>query len=274
MRSATPAERVKDYGWRAQRFARQEWAEAVRERLGRGNERLLLAQARRGRDVCWVEDDDEEEPLVTVRIATYNRGQLVVDRAVSSALRQTYDRLEILVVGDHCDEATERAVRSVRDPRLRFVNLPYRGMYPPDPMKLWMVAGAAPMNAALRLLAGAWIAPCDDDDEFTDDHVETLLRHARKERLEMVYSKARMEVRPSEWREVGSWPLRHGHITHGSVLYSAGLRFLQHSETSWRLHEPADWNMWRRMRSIGVRMGFLDQVTFLHYVEGYRRAAP
>lgn len=272
MTGVTFKEWVRDCGWRAQRLARQEWTEAVRDRLAQRNERFLLAQARGSRDVCWVEDDDDEEPLVTVRIATYNRGQMVVDRAVSSALRQTYERLEVLVVGDHCDEATERALHSVRDPRVRFVNLPYRGVYPADPMKMWMVAGAAPMNAALRLLGGAWIAPCDDDDEFTDDHVEVLLRHAKKERLEMVYSKARMEVRPSEWREIGAWPLRHGHITHGSVLYSAGLRFLQHSETSWRIHEPADWNMWRRMRSIGVRMGFLDQITFFHNLEGYRRA--
>ncbi len=218
-----------------------------------------------------MEADDEAEPLVTVRIATYNRGQMVVDRAINSALRQTYERLEVLVVGDHCDLATEQAVRSVTDPRVRFANLPYRGMYPVDPLKLWMVAGAAPMNAALRLLGGAWIAPCDDDDELTDDHVEVLLTQAKEHRLEMVYSKADMEERPGEWTEIGMWPLRHGHISHGSVLYSAGLRFLQHSESSWRLREPADWNMWRRMKAIGVRMGFLDRVTFVHHLEAYRR---
>lgn len=271
MSQITLRERVNDVAWRTQRLLRQEWREAARDRLAKHHEQSLLAQARAGGDVCWVEKEDDDEPLVTVRIATYNRGQMVVDRAINSALRQTYGRLEVLVVGDHCDEATERAVRSVRDARLHFVNLPYRGMYPTDPMKMWMVAGAAPMNAALRLAAGAWIAPCDDDDELTDDHVEVLLSHAKNARLEMVYSKARMEVKPSEWREIGTWPLRHGHITHGSVLYSAGLRFLQHSESSWRLREPADWNMWRRMRRIGVRMGFLDRVTFVHHLEGYRR---
>ena len=66
-------------------------------------------------------------PLVTVRIATYNRGPLVAKRAIASALAQTYSNLEILVVGDHCDEATEAAVRSVDDPRIVFHNLPKRG---------------------------------------------------------------------------------------------------------------------------------------------------
>ncbi len=269
--SFTVRERFADYRWHLDRLRRQEWTEAMRERLAARQERFLLEQARAGGDVCWVEDDDDPEPLVTVRIATYNRGQMLVDRAVQSALRQTYERLEVLVVGDHCDMATQDAIATVTDPRVRFVNLPYRGMYPHHPLQLWMVAGAAPMNAALRLASGAWIAPCDDDDELTDDHVEVLLAEAKRRRLEMVYSKANMEVRAGQWAEIGKWPLRHGHISHGSVLYSAGLRFLQHSESSWRLHEPADWNMWRRMRRIGVRMGFLDRVTFVHHIEAYRR---
>jgi glycosyltransferase involved in cell wall biosynthesis len=270
----TVRQRLDDYRWRTTRLLGVQWTEAARERLASRHERFLLEQSRGGRDVCWVEPDDESEPLVTVRIATYNRGQMVVDRAISSALRQSYKRLDILVVGDNCDAETARAVESVTDERLRFVNLPYRGMYPTDRKKLWMVAGAAPMNAALRLARGAWIAPCDDDDELTDDHVEVLLAHAKKQRLEMVYSKTKMEVRPGEWSEIGTWPLRHGHISHGSVLYSAGLRFLQHSESSWRMNEPADWNMWRRMRRIGVRMGFLDRVTFIHHLEAYRRTTP
>jgi glycosyltransferase involved in cell wall biosynthesis len=44
-------------------------------------------------------------------------------KTLDSALNQTYDDLEILVVDDHSDDATMRFVRSVRDPRIRvFVN--------------------------------------------------------------------------------------------------------------------------------------------------------
>src|SRR5208282_1479242 len=49
--------------------------EVVRTHLTADDERRLLAQARGGNDVCWAERD-EAEPLVTVRIATYNRGPL------------------------------------------------------------------------------------------------------------------------------------------------------------------------------------------------------
>lgn len=257
--------------WQLSRVAHIRPAELVRERTDRASEHALLTQVRAGRDVCWLESDDEDEPLVTVRIATFNRGQLVAERAIASALRQTYEKLEVLVIGDSCDAATEAAVRGVSDPRVVFVNLPQRGIYPADPMKRWMVAGTTPMNAGLLLARGAWIAPCDDDDELTSDHVEVLLRAAKSRRLEMVYSRTEMEGAPGRWSTIGKEPLSHGHISHGSVMYSLGLRFLRHSETSWRLHEPADWNLWRRMKKIGVKIGFDSHVTYRHYVETHRR---
>ena len=246
---------------------RERVGERALERLQRREERRLLGLARGDSEVCWP--SAEREPLVTVRIATYDRGPLIVERALASVLRQTYERLEVLVVGDCCDEATERAIRSVRDDRLRFVNLPARGTYPTDRRLRWMVAGATPMNAGLLLARGAWIAPCDDDDEFTDDHVEVLLRAAQADRLELVHSRALLETERASWRIAGGPTLAEG-VSHGSILYSAGLRFMRHSTTSWRRFEPSDWNLWRRMQAIGVRVGFLDRVTYVHYLGVYK----
>lgn len=244
-------------------------SEWLRERIELKEERRLLLVSRSGRDVCWP--DEESDPLVTIRIATYNRGRLVADRSIASALAQTYPNIEVLVIGDACDEPTREAVEGVADPRVHFINLPARGLYPTDDRKRWMVAGSVPMNVGRLLAKGAWIAPCDDDDELSPDHVEVLLTEARARRLEMIYSKARMEIAPRQWEVVGSTPLTHGRITHGSVLYSTGLRFMPHSNTSWKLNEPSDWNLWRRMKKIGVKIGFLDRVTYKHYLEAYRR---
>lgn len=246
-------------------------AEWLREALESREERRLLEMARGGDDLCWLAND-EAEPLVTVCIPTFNRGLLVAERAIASALGQSYPRIEVLVVGDRCDEATATAAGSLRDPRVRFVNLPSRGIYPANPLSRWYVAGSAPLNAGLVLARGAWITTCDDDDELTHDHVEVLLGEARRRRLEMVYSKARAERAPGTWDVIGSEPLRRGAVTQGSVLYSAALRFMRYSNTSWKLHEPSDWNLWRRMVRIGVRVGFVDQVTYVHYLESPQRA--
>lgn len=243
----------------------QAFGEAVRAHIEANNEHRRLVQARGGNDFCWAATD-EAEPLVTVRIATYNRAALVAERAIASAVRQTYERLEILVIGDHCDEATERAIRSINDPRLRFINLVEHGLYPADTTLRWMVAGSAPMNAGLAIAQGAWVAPCDDDDEMTDDHVEVLLGEARQRRLEFVWSKAAFEVEAGKWVDVGKWPLAGGGVTNGSVLYAGALRFFRYNENSWKLAEPHDWNLFRRMRAAEVKMGFVDRVTYRHYL--------
>ncbi|MBK8976970.1 MAG: glycosyltransferase [Planctomycetes bacterium] len=206
-------------------------------------------------------------PLVTVRIATYNRGQLVAERALASAIAQTHANLEIVVVGDHCDEATERAVRSVRDPRIRFVNLPERGRYPDDPELRWMVAGSIPMSHGVGMARGDWIAPLDDDDSFTPDHVEVLLGRALERRADFVWGVAEMEQDDGDWTRRGSWPLRRGRICHSAVLFSRRLAAIRHDVEAWRLDEPGDWNLWTRFRRAGARMAFVDRVVVRHYRE-------
>lgn len=231
-----------------------------------------IARLRGERDVCWPEED-AVDPLVTVRIPTYDRGRLVVDRAIASALAQTYRNIEVVVVGDGATAETVAAITSVRDPRVRFVNLPERGRYPDHPEHRWMVAGTPAVNRALELARGAWIAPLDDDDEFTPGHVETLLSVALEHRLEFVYGQSEMEGADGSWTILGSWPPAHAAFCHGSVLYSARLAFMRYDPEAWRLDEPGDWNLWRRMIAAGVRMGSIEQVVYRHHAEARHRRA-
>lgn len=231
--------------------------------LDASKNRALLLQLRGARDVCWAEAD-VDKPLVTIRIPTYDRGQIVVDRAIRSALLQTYSKVEVLVIGDGATEETIRAVGSVTDPRVRFVNLP-RCEYPADPERRWMVVGHGPMNHALHIAKGSWIAPLDDDDEFTPDHVEVLLKAAIARRLEFVYAKTAILQPDGSWSSLGSWPPAHGGFTHGAVLYSARLNFFEYDADSWRDHYPADWNLWRHMIAAGVRFGFVDHIVYRYY---------
>lgn len=253
--------------------------ELWRERIEARYHRELLARARAGRDVCWEEPDGEAEPLVTIRIPTFNRSEALAEVSLPSALRQTYERIEVLVVGDRTDAATDRFMAGVRDPRVRYVNLPRPGLYPTDPPMRWRVSGTQPMNAALLLAKGAWIAPCDDDDELTDDHVEVLLGEAKRRRLEMVHSVTETRFADGTFGRLGAPELTVGQVTHGSVLYSMGLRFVTYSPTCHLIPEPHDWNLWRRMRALGVRIGFVDRVTYRYYAtrasaEGPPKAKP
>ena len=225
--------------------------------------RSRLVELRGGRDVCWT-DEDARDPLVTIRIPCYDRGRTILERAMPSALSQTYRNIEVLVVGDGATPETVAAVESVRDPRVRFVNLP-RSSYPRDEQKRWLVVGHGPMNYALRAARGSWITPLDDDDEYTEDHVERLLAAAIERRLEFVYGQTEVVAPDGSRGILGRWPPELGGFTNGALLYSTRLNFLRYDPASWRDQVPADWNLWRRMMAAGVKMGFTEHVVYRYF---------
>lgn len=104
-------------------------------------------------------------PLVSVIVTTVNRPELV-GHAVRSVLAQTLGDLEVIVVVDGADAATERALATVDDARvLVHVRPRRRGQ------------GAA-LNAGIELARGAWAALLDDDDTWLPQKLERQLRAA------------------------------------------------------------------------------------------------
>ncbi|MGI8899779.1 MAG: glycosyltransferase family 2 protein [Nocardioides sp.] len=231
--------------------------------------RQTLASARAGLDYAAAYSEDH--PLVTVRIATYDRAEILFDRTLPSVLDQTYPHLEIIIVGDGASEETARRARLVTDERVRFVNLPHRGVYPEDPHKRWLVAGSPAMNHGAQLARGRWIAPLDDDDTFTPDHVERLLTLAREGRFEMVYGQMDVVRDPPEQHLViGTYPPAYSQFGFQSALYVSALRFFEYDTASWVLDEPGDWNLCRRMLAAGVLIGYTPHVVTTLYPAGPR----
>jgi glycosyltransferase involved in cell wall biosynthesis len=222
------------------------------------HERRLLARARAEHERLYASSGDT--PLVTVTIATWNRGPLLVERTLPSVFAQTYENWEVVIVGDQCTDETETLVRGIGDPRVRFVNLPVRGNYPTDQRARWQVAGTMPINEACRMARGLWLAQLDDDDVFTRDHIEVLLRRAQSENLEVVCGIAHREVEPGRWEDKGgpTWP---GYLSvYGAALVRSYLRFFEFDIESWKLDLPGDKHRHHRMLMAGVRIGFLDRV--------------
>ena len=211
-------------------------------------------------------------PLVSVCIPTFVRDRELLLRAVRAALAQTHPRIEVIVVSDDDDGALDSVADELDDPRVRAVSIaPFpsirapRGIYGRHP------SGCVKRNVALALARGEWIAPSDDDDVMEPDHVESLLRAARDQGVELVYSQARVERAPGSWQVIGRRPLARGGIVQGTALYSAMLRFVPYRPTCWKVREWDDWNLFRRMQRIGVRIGFLEQVTYTHHLEAPQR---
>jgi glycosyltransferase involved in cell wall biosynthesis len=215
---------------------------------------------------------ENRHPLVSVPIATFNAADLLVERAIASVRAQTYDRWEIVVVGDGCTDDTATRVAQLGDPRLRFVNLPFRAVYPDNPHERWLVAGGQPWNRAVELCRGEWISPLDDDDELLPNHMETLLDLALERRAEYAYGKLEQVAEPDAEPYLFSFPPELGQIGLQQSLYLRGLSFFESDIYAWAMDEPADWNIIRRMREAGVRMAATEEPVARHYLWKEKRA--
>jgi len=207
----------------------------------------------------------QREPLVSVRIATWNGARLLVERAIPSVLTGSYGNVEVVVCSDGPDPEARAAVDAIRDPRVRYLELPERPTYPGQPWSFWETAGIHAVNRALDDCRGAFVAPLDHDDAFTHDHIHTLLGAGAGR--DLVYGQALMEDARGAWHTIGSAPLAHGQVTHGSVLYSGRLAHMRMDPDCWLLDEPGDWNMWRRISALGAPVAFVPQVVLLHFRE-------
>jgi hypothetical protein len=203
---------------------------------------------------------EESEPLVSVCIATYTNTEMLLERALPSLLAQTYERIEVVVVGDAAAPDVERAVKGIGDPRVRYANMTVRGPYPNAKQELWHVAGGPPSNEAMRLARGRWIASMDDDDESTPDRIELLLRAARERELEFCYGLFEWYVPDGDEHLVGEFPPTFAKIGLQASLMHTDMRFICAELSDAVFGEPGDWSRIRRMMRIGVRMGMVDQV--------------
>ncbi len=207
-----------------------------------------------------------EEPLVSVVIPTYRNHALLSERAIPSVLAQTYQRFEIVVVGDAAPETAREAVAGFEDSRLSFCNLELRGPYPEEPGRRWLVAGVTPYNEAVRRAQGEWIAPLDDDDAFRPDHIEVLLEAARTRRLELVYGGIAQHEPGGNCTQLGLFPPALGQFNLQATLYRADLGDIFELELTDELFDdPYDWALCQRMARSGVRIGMIDRVVVDYY---------
>lgn len=103
-------------------------------------------------------------PTVSVTLACYN-GERFLSQQLDSVLNQTHKQLEIVVIDDASSDGTKRILQDYckKDSRIRLYenehNLGYNKTF----------------EKCMLLSIGEYIAPCDQDDVWQHDKIETLL---------------------------------------------------------------------------------------------------
>ncbi|HIK03281.1 MAG TPA: glycosyltransferase [Trichormus sp. M33_DOE_039] len=99
------------------------------------------------------------KPLLSIIIPTHNRPHLVT-HAVKSALEQTMDDLEVIVV----DDASSQPINLPSHPKLRIIHLSQPH------------GGAGTRNVGLEAALGHWVTFLDDDDRLLPHMAEVSLK--------------------------------------------------------------------------------------------------
>src|SRR5215469_15961443 len=125
-------------------------------------------------------------PDFSIVVPLYNKAS-EISRCLSSALSQTYENFEIIVIDDGSTDGGDAIVRSFHDDRLRFLQQENRGL-------------AETRNNGVRAARAAVIAFLDADDEWLPTHLEEIARLVRLHPQAGVYSAGFWLDRGKGWR--------------------------------------------------------------------------
>lgn len=199
---------------------------------------------------------------VSVVLPVFN-GARTIGRAVRSILDQTLRNLELIVVDDGSTDNTVAVVQSLRDPRLRLISCPHRGV-------------AATANTATKHAVAPIVARMDADDVAHPQRFEKQLQWLHKRDLDVVGCRIRIlneSGQPS--RAMGRYERWINEETLSGTQITA-LRFVEfplvnptilarrgYFEMGFRDGEvPEDYDLMLRAAARGMRFGKVDETLF------------
>jgi glycosyltransferase involved in cell wall biosynthesis len=103
-------------------------------------------------------------PLISVIIPTYNHGKFIGE-TIRSALSQTHDNIEIIVIDNYSEDDTEKIVSSFQNTKIKYKKFRNNGII------------AASRNEGVKIATGEYIAFLDSDDLWANDKLEKQLSH-------------------------------------------------------------------------------------------------
>ncbi|MEM7062780.1 MAG: glycosyltransferase family 2 protein [Cyanobacteria bacterium P01_B01_bin.77] len=218
-------------------------------------------------------------PVISVVIPTFRRPQLLL-RAAKSVLTQTFTNIELIIVIDGQDPITRRAVATLRDNRLRCVELPNNRGAP------------SARNRGVMESRGHWIAFLDDDDEWYSTKLEEQLEAGQQVTQGYPIIACRLKVEapggsyilprrlPQDSEPVGDYLFARSSLFRGegsiatSMLLTTKVLLLKYPfRAGLKRHQEADWLL-RVSNYEQVNLQFVDiPLGVLHIDQGRPRVS-
>ncbi len=111
---------------------------------------------------------EKENPKVSIIIPVYN-GEKYVNLAIDSALRQTYDNIEVIVVNDGSKDGTDKICRSYGD-KIKYISKENGGT-------------STALNLGIKNMTGDYFSWLSHDDLYYPEKVQTEIEYLRNNKL-------------------------------------------------------------------------------------------
>lgn len=205
-------------------------------------------------------------PLVSVLIPTYNRCSILLERALPSVLSQTYQNFEIIIVDDGSQDGTFETLIALNNPKIKVIRnsrIAYR--YPNKALYHWFAGPVSALNCGLKHCKGNYIARIDDDDIWTETHIEKLMGFLERTNSEFVYSHILAKMTQSSNEEIiTNSPDPLGNTC--TWFFKSYLKNFKINIHCWRKSENRvnDVDVHDRMFKAGVKINYLEEVTAIY----------
>lgn len=200
---------------------------------------------------------DEETPLVSVIIPTYNHGRYL-GRALQSVIDQTFTNWEVIVIDNHSTDNTDEVVASFSSHRITYLKIHNEGVI------------ATSRNAGIRAAKGDWVAFLDSDDWWTNDKLQACFSCISAE-IDLVYHDLEIvadQPRPFRRKIIKSWQVKEpvlmdllvkgNAIANSSVVVRKNLlEKIDGINESVEMVAAEDYNTWLRIAALTNRFMYL-----------------
>jgi glycosyltransferase involved in cell wall biosynthesis len=195
---------------------------------------------------------DEASQYVSVIITCYNYAEYV-EEAIQSALKQTVEPLEIIVINDGSTDNSLDTINKYKG-RVKIIDKPNEGV-------------VAAKNQGLMEAKGEWIVYLDADDVLEPTYIEKTLHYAREHNYDVVYTDMKYFGVKDSLHKV--FPFSFGRLLNGNFVHNSSL----YKKT--KLHQAGgykdamrggyeDWEINISLHEKGAKFGYLPKPP-LHY---------
>lgn len=183
-------------------------------------------------------------PLISVIMPAYN-AEGTIDRTIQSALKQTHEHFELIVIDDGSQDATVERVQSFSDPRIQLHSYPNGGH-------------STARNRGIALAQGDYIAFLDADDLWSAGKLEAQLQALlQNPQAALAYSWVDYVNAADQFLHAGTRIKLNGNaysrLLRGNFLESGSNPLVRKAAIETvggfdpTLRTAADWDMWLRL---------------------------